>query len=67
MIIPKCTGSIPSALVTGSSTGVRIRMIGAMSISVPISSSMMLRYMRITYLLSESDVKNSVMRIGSCM
>ena len=42
-------------------------MIGAMSISVPINSSMILRYMRITYLLSESDVKNSVMRIGSCM
>ncbi|MOA07072.1 hypothetical protein D3C78_1267500 [compost metagenome] len=67
MIIPKCTGSIPSELVTGKSTGVKIRISGAMSISVPISSSMMLRYIRITYLLSDSDVKNSVIRIGSCM
>src|SRR5437879_11212295 len=39
---PKYTGSMPAALTTGISTGVRIRMVGVMSIAVPtaITSTM---------------------------
>ena len=48
MIMPKCTGSMPMALATGSSTGVRIKIKGAMSIKVPSTSSMMLIMARIT-------------------
>ena len=40
---PKYTGSMPAALTTGISTGVRIRMVGVMSMAVPttMTSSMM--------------------------
>jgi hypothetical protein len=39
---PKYTGSMPAAFTMGMSTGVRIRMVGVMSIAVPttITSSM---------------------------
>ena len=64
MIIPKCTGSTPSILTTGSKMGVRIRMRGDMSIRQPSSSSMMLMSARITYLLSDMLVRNVVTFIG---
>ncbi|MCY1244007.1 hypothetical protein D9M72_570560 [compost metagenome] len=39
---PKCTGSMPNALTTGSSTGVLMMTSGAMSMKVPSNSRMML-------------------------
>jgi hypothetical protein len=60
MIMPKCTGWMPRPWTTGSRIGVRIRISGAMSINVPSISIMMLMHSRITYLLSEIDVKNAV-------
>ena len=55
MMIPKCTGSMPSSTTTGSRIGVRIRISGAMSIRQPNSSSIMLIINRMTYLLSDND------------
>ena len=48
MMMPKCTGSTPSVLTTGSNMGVRIKISGAMSIKVPRTSSMMLMKNKIT-------------------
>ncbi|MNI77340.1 hypothetical protein D3C73_1336250 [compost metagenome] len=48
MIMPKCTGSTPMPVITGSRIGVRIRISGAMSITVPSSNSMKLMHIRIT-------------------
>lgn len=48
MIMPKCTGSTPMPVMTGIRIGVRIRINGAMSITVPNSRSMKLMHMRIT-------------------
>ena len=47
MIMPKCTGSMPRVLTTGSRMGVRMRISGAMSISVPSTSSSTLIISRI--------------------
>jgi len=46
MIMPKCTGSTPKEVTTGSRVGVRIS--GAMSISVPSTSNMKFTHIRIT-------------------
>ena len=65
IIMPKCTGSIPSSTTTGSRIGVRIRISGAMSIRQPNSSSMMLMINRMTYLLSDSDNNAAEISCGS--
>ncbi|MNP66843.1 hypothetical protein D3C76_1626000 [compost metagenome] len=39
MMMPKWTGSIPSAVATGRRIGVMIRIMGAISIGKPIRSS----------------------------
>jgi len=67
MIMPKCTGSTPSAFITGSMIGVQMRIIGAMSMNVPSSSSRTLISISITYLLSVMARKSSVAFAGSCM
>ncbi|MNG05026.1 hypothetical protein D3C84_881970 [compost metagenome] len=48
MIMPNCTGSTPMPTITGIRIGVRIRINGAMSITVPNSSNITLMHIRIT-------------------
>ncbi|MNV98875.1 hypothetical protein D3C71_1941770 [compost metagenome] len=64
MIMPKCTGSTPSILTTGSKIGVRIRISGDISIRQPSSSSMTLIMPRMTYLLSDMLVRKAVTFMG---
>ena len=67
MIMPKCTGSTPSFITTGSRIGVQIRISGAMSIRQPSTSSMKLISIRMTYLLSDNVRKNAVIFAGICI
>ncbi len=67
IIMPKCTGSTPRVLTTGSRMGVRIRISGDMSIRQPSTSSSTLMSARITYLLSERLVRKAVTFIGICI
>ena len=67
MIMPKCTGSTPSAFITGSMIGVQMRIIGAMSMKVPRRSSSTLISISMTYLLSVMWRKSCVALAGNCM
>ncbi|MNI60443.1 hypothetical protein D3C73_1156590 [compost metagenome] len=64
-ITPKYTGSISAARTTGISTGVRIKMVGVMSMAVPttMTSTMMAAISRI--LLSMNGCSISTMLAGS--
>src|SRR6266511_1073685 len=65
MMMPKCTGSMPSATTVGNSVGVAIRRIAVVSMKQPLTKSAMLMIARITYLLSEIDVRNCASFIGA--
>ena len=67
MIIPKCTGSTPSVVTTGSMIGVQIRISGAISIRQPRTSISTFSSIRITSLLCESVRKNAVTLAGICI
>ena len=53
MMIPKWMGSTPKAVATGTIMGVRIMMLGMLSMNIPQISMMMFMISSTTYLLSE--------------
>ena len=65
-MMPKCTGSMPSATISGNSVGVAISRIAVVSMKQPMISSPMLMIARITNLLSEIDIMNAASFIGAC-
>ena len=67
MIMPKCTGSMPSFAITGRKIGVQMSSIGARSMKVPSSSSRMFTSSRKTYLFSEMERKKAVILAGICI
>jgi hypothetical protein len=66
MIMPKCTGSMPSLRITGMKIGVQMRSIGARSMNVPSKRSRMLTISRKAYLFSEMVRKKAVTFAGIC-
>lgn len=56
IMMPKWTRSTPMAVMTGARIGVRIRMAGAASITMPTKSRKMLTTSRIVHLLEKEDV-----------
>lgn len=52
IIIPKCSGVIPSAVTTGKKIGVKIRTAGVISMKVPTNRRIRLMNRRIMNLLS---------------
>ena len=67
MIMPKCTGSMPSLAITGMKMGVQMSSMGAKSMKVPSNSSSKLTKNKNTYLLSEMLKKNMVILAGICI
>ena len=64
IIMPKCTGSTPTAVAMGTMMGVRIMMLGILSIIMPHTSIMAFIISRITTLLLETASTDSLMVCG---
>jgi len=67
MIMPKCTGSMPSLAITGMKMGVQMSSMGAKSMKVPSNNSSKLTKNKNTYLLSEMLKKNMVILACICI
>ena len=65
-MMPKCTGSTPSATMSGNSVGVAISRIAVVSMKQPMTSNATLMIIRITTLLSEIDIISAASFIGAC-
>ncbi|MNG17680.1 hypothetical protein D3C84_1016840 [compost metagenome] len=63
--IPKCTGSMPSEVTTGSRIGVMIRIKGAISMPQPNTSSNKLIMSKIMIGLDDMCSKDSVTNVGT--
>ena len=65
-MIPKCTGSMPKAMISGYRVGVAISKIAVVSIKQPMTNKTTLMIAKITSLLSEIDIMNIASFCGAC-